>query len=86
MTSKSKTPKEGKSKDFTPFTISYTCNTIQEARLLYHVFNTANLLENLQAFAREYHLSNYSHDIAKEFEGRIEHDIAVKITEQGFEI
>ena len=60
---------EKKEVEFKPFKIELTIETIQEARLLFHVGNNLNLLGCLRA-AKDYPIDRYNDDIAancKEF-------------------
>ena len=76
---------EGKiKKEFKPFTVKFEVETIQEARLLYHVFNRRCLADVI--FSGDYDKNcKYSGDIYSDFD--IGYDaIEEEIKKQGFEI
>lgn len=73
-------------KEFKPFELKITVETIQEARLFYHVFNNTDLRNSLQK-TDHYDFGTYSNDIAfnlcNNSSGKI---ISNTIESQGFEV
>lgn len=76
--------KESTNELFKPFTLNIEVETIEEARLLYHVANRTNLLKVLQLKGNHYGFDAYSKDIASQLDG--EDIIEEEIMAQGFEI
>ena len=68
--------------NFKPFDVDLTIETIEEAILLYHVFNTLSLKKDI--FNGMY--GEYFHKCAPFFECDLWEDIDKELTEQGFKI
>ena len=74
-----------KEKKFQPVDLTLTITTIEELRLLYHVLNTACLLDTLKGSEKRYGFDIYSSDIAETFDG--DYDcIENEILDQGYKI
>ncbi len=73
-------------KTFQPFTLHLTAETIEEARLLFHVCNYGRLLDLLKEHGTHYSLEKYNNDIALTISGNGNELLAAEITRQGFEI
>ena len=72
-----------------PMNISLSIESVEEARLLFHVFNRCNLLDVLIGEMDEYDFSAYSPHVAKEFKfsnGGSSSTIRKVIEDQGFEV
>ncbi len=72
-------------KEFQPFTIEITAETIQDARLLFHLFNAGNLKRIImEDLAYEF---NYNEDFTRELGGYSKFgEIRRLIESQGFEV
>ena len=74
---------EKKEKAFTPFKVKLEIETIQEARLLFHVFNNRNIGEGI---VNEEYDMGYSKDYAKDFGTDMFAELESLITGQGFKL
>lgn len=74
-----------KLKEFKPFEITLTVESVKEARLLFHVFNRVNLKD---AILTKFYCDTdeYDLDIENQFSGEIYDKIEKEIKRQGFEI
>ena len=72
-------------KRFQPITMEFTFETVEEARLMFHVLNRGNLKEVLQRSDADVYHWNYTIDIAEKFNTGY---TALKnaIREQGYEL
>lgn len=82
---KERTEFKRKKKVFKPFVFNFPVPDEKEARLLYHVLNTYNLLDNLKAI-EGYGMNDYDPDIAPHFSTQERDFILTKLNEQGFAI
>ena len=76
--------KTAQNKQFKPFEITFKVDSIEEARLLYHVFNYVDIADVLKKDA--IYFERYSLNCACDFEGRVYNIVAEEIEAQGFEI
>ena len=71
------------SKVFKPFTVELTMETVEEARLLFHVFKQRNLKDHLEIDEED-----YNHDIIDDFDDKdgLPFRIIDEIKSRGFEV
>ena len=82
-----KIAKKTEEKKFEPVEIILTVTTIEELRLLFHVFNRRDLLEALKKGGKNngYNFDYYSSDIADQFGGD-DDCISNEILKQGYKV
>jgi len=77
------------SKEFQPITMEFTFETVEEARLIYHVMNRRNILNILRSDVQGgIALSGYSQHIAEELNADPDSivELSAAIEAQGFEV
>ena len=72
---------------YQPITFELTLETLEEARLLFHVLNRSDLLDALQSDPTGYGFDEYEPDIAPSFEfGEAWEKVRKAIERQGFRL
>ena len=72
-------------KEFKPFTIEITAETIEDARLLWHIFNCGDIIEKLEK-SGYFEEQVYSKQITKYFDYEDWTKINEEIQSQGFKL
>ena len=82
---KTKITTQEEEKKFTPFSVTFTAETIEDARLLFHITNHSDV-SNLILDHPTYHAKymNYSREVSKSIQPYISEDIRKTIMSMGF--